>query len=167
MVFVVFNLVLTLDLVKTRAVLEALLNNTNIVNVTINFTIGSAVRGCVTSLVLDVHRPFHTHSRVIVGKRRNVIIHLASHTAVLVALSNGRLHVPGTRIFGNAVLGCAGGPRQHFAFRLNISTGSSPLTTVGMNVSTVYRLSFILSRPGTVTIVGGINSSGVVLRFRI
>ncbi len=164
-VFVVFGLVVALDMIGAGALMGAVLGGAGVIGIALGFAMRDTVENYVASLMLSLRQPFRANDHVLIDAHEGRVIRLTSRATVLMTLDGNHLRIPNSTVFKAVILNYTRNPQRRFDFALGVDADDDAEAAVALGRDTLRGLPFVLDDPSAEVRIEEVGDSNVVLRF--
>lgn len=164
-VFVVFGIVVALDMLGAGALMGAVLGGAGVVGIALGFAMRDTVENYVASLMLSLRQPFRANDWVVIDQHEGRVIRLTSRATILMTLDGNHLRIPNSAVFKAVILNYTRNPERRFDFTLGIDADDDPTAARHLGVDTLRGLDFVLDKPEPTARVEAVGDSNIVISF--
>ena len=164
-IFVVFGVVVALDMLGAAALMGAVLGGAGVVGIALGFAMRDTVENYVASLMLSVRQPFRANDYVVIDQHEGRVIRLTSRATILMTLDGNHLRIPNSTVFKAVILNYTRNPQRRFDFQLGVDADDDVEAARQLGRETLASLDFVLADPPPEVRIDHVGDSNVVLTF--
>ncbi len=164
-VFIIFGLVIALDMIGAGALLGAVLGGAGVIGVALGFAMRDTIENYVASLMLSLRQPFRANDHVMIDDLEGRIIRLTSRATVMMTLDGNHLRVPNSTVFKATILNYTTNPNRRFEFELGIDADDDPDAARALGRDTLTALPFVLDKPAPEGRAEEVGDSNIVIKY--
>ncbi|MGB3739498.1 MAG: mechanosensitive ion channel family protein [Pontixanthobacter sp.] len=164
-VFIIFGLVIALDMIGAGALLGAVLGGAGVIGVALGFAMRDTIENYVASLMLSLRQPFRANDHVLIDDLEGRIIRLTSRATVMMTLDGNHMRIPNSTVFKATILNYTTNPNRRFEFELGIDADDDPNAARRLGRNTLGALPFVLARPAPEARAEQVGDSNIVIKY--
>lgn len=165
LVFVLFGLVLALDILDATAVLGTILGAAGIVGLAIGFAVRDTVENYIASILLSIRQPFRPKDFVGIDGYEGHVIRLTSRATILMDKDGNHIRIPNSSVYKNNVINYTRNPERRFSFKLGIDADSNLHEALRLCITELEKLDFVLAEPAPAAWIDQVGDSNVILEL--
>jgi small-conductance mechanosensitive channel len=163
--FVIFGLVIALDMLGAGALLGAVLGGAGVLGIALGFAMRDMIENYVASLMLSLRQPFRPKDHVLIDSFEGRVIRLTSRATILMTLEGNHLRIPNSQVFKAVILNYSTNPQRRFDFELGIDSDDDPRPAMKCGIGALQALPFLLGEPEPKAHVRLVGDSNITLQF--
>ena len=164
-VFIVFGLVIALDMIGAGALLGAVLGGAGVIGIALGFAMRDTIENYVASLMLSLRQPFRANDHVMIDDLEGRIIRLTSRATVMMTLDGNHMRIPNSTVFKATILNFTTNPNRRFEFELGIDADDDPNAARRLGRETLGALPFVLDKPAPEARAEQVGDSNIVIKY--
>lgn len=161
--FVIFGIVIALDIVNATALLSTILGAAGIIGLALGFAVRDTVENFIASVMLSFRQPFRPNDTVEINGDTGKVIRLTSRATILLSFDGNHIRIPNASVFKSRIINYTQNAERRFMFSIMVERDTDLQATRAMVEKTVQDLPFILSEPAAQTWIEALHASGVEL----
>ena len=161
--FVIFGIVIALDIVNATALLSTILGAAGIIGLALGFAVRDTVENFIASVMLSFRQPFRPNDTVEINGDTGKVIRLTSRATILLSFDGNHIRIPNASVFKSRIINYTQNAERRFMFSIMVERDTDLQATRAMVEQTVQDLPFILSEPAAQTWIEALHASGVEL----
>jgi small-conductance mechanosensitive channel len=161
--FVIFGIVIALDIVNATALLSTILGAAGIIGLALGFAVRDTVENFIASVMLSFRQPFRPNDTVEINGDTGKVIRLTSRATILLSFDGNHIRIPNASVFKSRIINYTQNAERRFMFSIMVERDADLQATRAMVEQTVQDLPFILSEPAAQTWIEALHASGVEL----
>ncbi|KJZ18354.1 mechanosensitive ion channel domain-containing protein [Loktanella sp. S4079] len=161
--FVVFGIVIALDILNATALLSTILGAAGIIGLALGFAVRDTVENFIASVMLSIRQPFRPNDTVEINGDQGKVIRLTSRATILLSFDGNHIRIPNATVFGSRIINYTQNAERRFKFSIMIDRNADLGATRQLVCDTVQSLPFILSEPAADTWIEALHPAGVEL----
>ena len=161
--FVVFGIVIALDIVNATALLSTILGAAGIIGLALGFAVRDTVENFIASVMLSFRQPFRPNDTVEINGDTGKVIRLTSRATILLSFDGNHIRIPNSSVFKSRIINYTQNAERRFMFSVMVERDTDLQATRAMVEKTVQHLPFILSEPAAQTWIEALHAAGVEL----
>lgn len=161
--FVVFGLVLALDILNATALLSTILGAAGIIGLALGFAVRDTVENFIASVMLSFRQPFRPNDTVEINGDIGKVIRLTSRATILLSFDGNHIRIPNATVFKSRIINYTQNAERRFMFSVMVERDADLHATRTLAEETVQRLPFILSEPAAQSWIEALHPAGVEL----
>ncbi|KPF63041.1 mechanosensitive ion channel domain-containing protein [Porphyrobacter sp. AAP60] len=163
--FVIFGLVIALDMLGAGALLGAVLGGAGVLGIALGFAMRDMIENYVASLMLSLRQPFRPKDHVLIDSYEGRVIRLTSRATILMTLEGNHLRIPNSQVFKAVILNYSTNPQRRFDFELGIDSDDDPRPAMKCGIGALQALPFLLGEPEPKAHIRLVGDSNITLQF--
>ncbi|WP_394181177.1 mechanosensitive ion channel domain-containing protein [Yoonia maritima] len=161
--FVVFGIVIALDILNATALLSTILGAAGIIGLALGFAVRDTVENFIASVMLSIRQPFRPNDTVEINGDQGKVIRLTSRATILLSFDGNHIRIPNATVFNSRIINYTQNAERRFKFSIMVDRDSDLQATRNLIAQTVQSLPFILTEPAAETWIEALHPSGVEL----
>jgi small-conductance mechanosensitive channel len=161
--FVVFGIVIALDILNATALLSTILGAAGIIGLALGFAVRDTVENFIASVMLSFRQPFRPHDTVEINGDVGKVIRLTSRATILLSFDGNQIRIPNATVFKSRIINYSQNAERRFMFSVTVERDADLQETRTMIEETVQDLPFILTEPAAQTWIEALHPGGVEL----
>ncbi|MCU4652932.1 mechanosensitive ion channel [Roseibacterium sp. SDUM158016] len=161
--FIVFGVVLALDLLNLTALLGTILGAAGIVGLAIGFAVRDTVENFIASIMLSIRQPFRPKDLVEIEGETGHVIRLTSRATILLSLDGNHIRLPNATVFKSKIINYSRNDERRFTFLIGIDPGADIARAQEIVLAALTELPFVLDSPAPAVWVEGLGPSTIDL----
>lgn len=163
LIFVVFGIVVALDIVNATALLSTILGAAGIIGLAIGFAVRDTVENFIASVMLSFRQPFRPNDTVEINGDQGKVIRLTSRATILLSFDGNHIRIPNATVFKSRIINYSQHAERRFMFSIMVDRDADLQATRQLVAETVQGLPFVLAEPATQTWIEALHPAGVEL----
>ncbi len=163
--FVVFGVVIALDILNATALLGAVLGAAGVVGLALGFAVRDTVENFIASVLLSLRQPFRPNDFVEIDGDMGSVARLTSRATILISPDGNQIRIPNATVFKGRIVNYTRDPNRRFVFDLGVDADADLAGALAIAVSAIEVLPFILEDPPVSAWIEKVGDSNVVLTF--
>ena len=161
--FVVFGIVIALDILNATALLSTILGAAGIIGLALGFAVRDTVENFIASVMLSIRQPFRPNDTVEINGDQGKVIRLTSRATILLSFDGNHIRIPNATVFKSRIINYSQNAERRFMFSIMIDRDADLLAARNLIAQTVQSLPFILQEPAADTWIEALHPGGVEL----
>lgn len=161
--FVIFGIVIALDIVNATALLSTILGAAGIIGLALGFAVRDTVENFIASVMLSFRQPFRPNDTVEINGDIGKVIRLTSRATILLSFDGNHIRIPNATVFKSRIINYSQNAERRFMFSIMIEREADLQETRAMVSRTVQDLPFILGEPAAQTWIEALHPAGIEL----
>jgi small-conductance mechanosensitive channel len=161
--FVVFGIVIALDILNATALLSTILGAAGIIGLALGFAVRDTVENFIASVMLSFRQPFRPNDTVEINGDVGKVIRLTSRATILLSFDGNHIRIPNAAVFKSRIINYSQNAERRFMFSVTVERDADLQETRNMIEDTVQDLPFILTEPAAQTWIEALHPAGVEL----
>ena len=161
--FVIFGIVIALDIVNATALLSTILGAAGIIGLALGFAVRDTVENFIASVMLSFRQPFRPNDTVEINGDQGKVIRLTSRATILLSFDGNHIRIPNATVFKSRIINYTQNAERRFMFTITIGRDADLQAARSLMEETVQALPFILSEPAAQTWIEALHPAGVDL----
>ncbi|SFR47277.1 Small-conductance mechanosensitive channel [Yoonia tamlensis] len=161
--FVIFGIVIALDIVNATALLSTILGAAGIIGLALGFAVRDTVENFIASVMLSIRQPFRPNDTVEINGDQGKVIRLTSRATILLSFDGNHIRIPNATVFKSRIINFSQNAERRFKFSVMVDRDADLGATRSLVADTVQALPFTLSEPAADTWIEALHSAGVEL----
>jgi small-conductance mechanosensitive channel len=161
--FVIFGIVIALDIVNATALLSTILGAAGIIGLALGFAVRDTVENFIASVMLSIRQPFRPNDTVEINGDQGKVIRLTSRATILLSFDGNHIRIPNATVFKSRIINYSQNAERRFKFSITVDRDADLKATRGLVAETVQSLPFILSAPAADTWIDALHPEGIEL----
>ena len=161
--FVVFGIVIALDIVNATALLSTILGAAGIIGLALGFAVRDTVENFIASVMLSFRQPFRPNDTVEINGDIGKVIRLTSRATILLSFDGNHIRIPNATVFKSRIINYSQNAERRFMFSIMVDRDADLQATRSLVAQTVQRLPFIIGEPAAQTWIEALHPAGVEL----
>ncbi|MDP5085277.1 MAG: mechanosensitive ion channel [Yoonia sp.] len=162
-VFVIFGIVIALDIVNATALLSTILGAAGIIGLALGFAVRDTVENFIASVMLSFRQPFRPNDTVEINGDVGKVIRLTSRATILLSFDGNHIRIPNATVFKSRIINYTQNAERRFMFSITVERDADLQETRTLVEKTVQDLPFVLSEPAAQTWIEALLPGGVEL----
>ena len=162
--FVVFGIVIALDIVNATALLSTILGAAGIIDLALGFAVRDSVENFIASVMLSFRQPFRPNDTVEINGDIGKVIRLTSRATILLSFDGNHIRIPNATVFKSRIINYTQNAERRFLFTIMVERDADLYATRALIEETVQNLPFILAEPAAQTWIEALHPAGVELQ---
>lgn len=146
-VFVIFGIVIALDIMNATALLSTILGAAGIIGLAIGFAVRDTVENFIASVMLSFRQPFRPNDTVEINGDQGKVIRLTSRATILLSFDGNHIRIPNATVFKSRIINFSQNAERRFKFDLLVDRNSDLDRARALVVDTIQSLPFIVETP--------------------
>ena len=161
--FVIFGIVIALDIVNATALLSTILGAAGIIGLALGFAVRDTVENFIASVMLSIRQPFRPNDTVEINGDQGKVIRLTSRATILLSFDGNHIRIPNATVFKSRIINYSQNAERRFKFSIMVDRDADLQATRRLVTETVQGLPFVLSEPAADTWIEALHPSGIEL----
>ncbi|MDO6588641.1 mechanosensitive ion channel protein MscS [Loktanella sp. D2R18] len=161
--FVIFGIVIALDIVNATALLSTILGAAGIIGLALGFAVRDTVENFIASIMLSIRQPFRPNDTVEINGDQGKVIRLTSRATILLSFDGNHIRIPNATVFKSRIINFSQNAERRFKFAIMVERDADLKATRGLIADTVQALPFTLDEPAADTWIEALHPEGVEL----
>jgi small-conductance mechanosensitive channel len=161
--FVIFGIVIALDIVNATALLSTILGAAGIIGLALGFAVRDTVENFIASVMLSFRQPFRPNDTVEINGDQGKVIRLTSRATILLSFDGNHIRIPNATVFKSRIINYSQNTERRFKFDIMIERDADLQATRTLVAETVQNLPFVLAEPAAQTWIEALQPAGVEL----
>lgn len=161
--FVIFGIVIALDIVNATALLSTILGAAGIIGLALGFAVRDTVENFIASVMLSFRQPFRPNDTVEINGDVGKVIRLTSRATILLSFDGNHIRIPNATVFKSRIINYTQNAERRFMFSVMVERNADLYNTRALVGKTVQDLPFILTEPEASTWIEALHPAGVEL----
>lgn len=162
-VFVIFGIVIALDILNATALLSTILGAAGIIGLALGFAVRDTVENFIASVMLSFRQPFRPNDTVEINGDIGKVIRLTSRATVLLSFDGNHIRIPNASVFKSRIINYTQNAERRFMFSIMVERDADLQETRTIVANTVQNLPFVLTEPAAQTWIEALHPAGVEL----
>lgn len=162
-VFVIFGIVIALDILNATALLSTILGAAGIIGLALGFAVRDTVENFIASVMLSFRQPFRPNDTVEINGDVGKVIRLTSRATILLSFDGNHIRIPNATVFKSRIINYSQNAERRFMFSVTVERDADLLETRTLVEKTVQDLPFVLAEPAAQTWIEALHSAGIEL----
>ena len=162
--FVIFGVVIALDLLNATALLSTVLGAAGIIGLALGFAVRDTVENFIASVMLSMRQPFRPNDTVRIDGEEGKVIRLTSRATILLSYDGNHIRIPNATVFKSKIVNFSQNAERRFLFAIEVDRATDLQAARALAESTIAALPFTLAEPEPQCWIEALNPSGVDLR---
>lgn len=161
--FVIFGIVIALDIVNATALLSTILGAAGIIGLALGFAVRDTVENFIASVMLSFRQPFRPNDTVEINGDIGKVIRLTSRATILLSFDGNHIRIPNSSVFKSRIINYTQNAERRFMFSIMVERDTDLQAARTLVEKTVQDLPFILAEPAAQTWIEALQVAGVEL----
>ncbi|MEO0930583.1 MAG: mechanosensitive ion channel domain-containing protein, partial [Pseudomonadota bacterium] len=161
--FVVFGIVIALDIVNATALLSTILGAAGIIGLALGFAVRDTVENFIASVMLSFRQPFRPNDTVEINGDIGKVIRLTSRATILLSFDGNHIRIPNATVFKSRIINYTQNAERRFMFSVMVERDCDLQATRALVAQIVQDLPFVLEEPAAQTWIEALHPAGVEL----
>ncbi|HEV8034526.1 mechanosensitive ion channel family protein [Yoonia sp.] len=161
--FVIFGIVIALDILNATALLSTILGAAGIVGLALGFAVRDTVENFIASVMLSFRQPFRPNDTVEINGDIGKVIRLTSRATILLSFDGNHIRIPNSSVFKSRIINYTQNAERRFMFSIIVERDTDLQAARAMVEQTVQDLPFVLTEPAAQTWIEALHDSGIEL----
>ncbi|MDX8350193.1 mechanosensitive ion channel [Cognatiyoonia sp. IB215446] len=161
--FMVFGLVIALDILNATALLSTILGAAGIIGLALGFAVRDTVENFIASVMLSFRQPFRPNDTVEINGDIGKVIRLTSRATILLSFDGNHIRIPNATVFKSRIINYTQNAERRFMFSVTIERDADLYATRTLVEETVQNLPFVLGEPAAQSWIEALHPAGVEL----
>ncbi|MEL6838391.1 MAG: mechanosensitive ion channel domain-containing protein [Pseudomonadota bacterium] len=161
--FVVFGIVIALDIVNATALLSTILGAAGIIGLALGFAVRDTVENFIASVMLSFRQPFRPNDTVEINGDIGKVIRLTSRATILLSFDGNHIRIPNATVFKSRIINYTQNAERRFMFSVMVERDCDLQATRALVAQIVQDLPFVLEEPAAQTWIEALHTAGVEL----
>ncbi|WP_342070407.1 mechanosensitive ion channel domain-containing protein [Yoonia algicola] len=161
--FVIFGIVIALDIVNATALLSTILGAAGIIGLALGFAVRDTVENFIASVMLSFRQPFRPNDTVEINGDIGKVIRLTSRATILLSFDGNHIRIPNSSVFKSRIINYTQNAERRFMFSIMVERDTDLQAARTLVEQTVQDLPFILTEPAAQTWIEALHTAGVEL----
>ena len=162
-VFVIFGIVIALDILNATALLSTILGAAGIIGLALGFAVRDTVENFIASVMLSFRQPFRPNDTVEINGDVGKVIRLTSRATILLSFDGNHIRIPNATVFKSRIINFNQNAERRFMFSVMVERDADLLETRTLVEKTVQDLPFVLAEPAAQTWIEALHPAGIEL----
>jgi len=162
-VFVIFGIVIALDIMNATALLSTILGAAGIIGLALGFAVRDTVENFIASVMLSFRQPFRPNDTVEINGDVGKVIRLTSRATILLSFDGNHIRIPNATVFKSRIINFSQNVERRFMFSVMVEREADLQMTRDLVADTVQKLPFILTEPAAQTWIEEMHPAGIEL----
>ena len=162
-VFVIFGIVIALDILNATALLSTILGAAGIIGLALGFAVRDTVENFIASVMLSFRQPFRPNDTVEINGDVGKVIRLTSRATILLSFDGNHIRIPNATVFKSRIINFSQNAERRFMFSVMVERDADLLETRTLVEKTVQDLPFVLAEPAAQTWIEALHPAGIEL----
>ena len=162
-VFVIFGIVIALDILNATALLSTILGAAGIIGLALGFAVRDTVENFIASVMLSFRQPFRPNDTVEINGDVGKVIRLTSRATILLSFDGNHIRIPNATVFKSRIINFSQNAERRFMFSVMVERDADLLETRTLVEKTVQDLPFVLAEPAAQTWIEALHPAGTEL----
>lgn len=162
-VFVIFGIVIALDILNATALLSTILGAAGIIGLALGFAVRDTVENFIASVMLSFRQPFRPNDTVEINGDVGKVIRLTSRATILLSFDGNHIRIPNATVFKSRIINFSQNAERRFMFSVMVERDADLLETRTLVEKTVQDLPFVLTEPAAQTWIEALHPAGIEL----
>ena len=162
-VFVIFGIVIALDILNATALLSTILGAAGIIGLALGFAVRDTVENFIASVMLSFRQPFRPNDTVEINGDVGKVIRLTSRATILLSFDGNHIRIPNATVFKSRIINFSQNAERRFMFSVMVERDADLLETRALVEKTVQDLPFVLTEPAAQTWIEALHPAGIEL----
>ena len=161
--FVVFGIVIALDILDATALLSTILGAAGIIGLALGFAVRDTVENFIASVMLSFRQPFRPNDTVEINGDVGKVIRLTSRATILLSFDGNHIRIPNATVFKSRIINYSQNAERRFMFSIMVERDCDLHGTRLLVADKVQNLPFVLEEPAAQTWIEAMHPAGVEL----
>ncbi|MEM9855439.1 MAG: mechanosensitive ion channel family protein [Pseudomonadota bacterium] len=163
LIFVIFGLVLALDILGATALLSTILGAAGIIGLAVGFAVRDTVENFIASIMLSIRQPFRPNDAVEINGDEGLVIRLTSRATILLSFDGNHIRIPNATVFKSRIVNYSTNPERRFLFQIGVAPDADLAAMRHLAEDTIAALEFTLASPAPSVWTDRIGDGAVIL----
>jgi small-conductance mechanosensitive channel len=163
--FILFGLVVALNILDLTAVVGAVLGTAGIVGLAIGFGFKDIIENYLAGVLLSTRSPFTVNDFIQVGPDQGQVMRLTPRELVLMNMEGNHLRIPNSKVFNSIIYNFTRNPLRRFDFPVGVGSGEDLDAVAHTGCAALRGLKGVLGDPGPFMRVQELGDFCVQVRF--
>lgn len=160
-VFIIFGIVVALDILDASALLSTILGAAGIVGLAFGFAVRDTVENYIASILLSIRQPFRPNDTIEINGDEGKVIRLTSRATILLSFDGNHIRIPNATVFKSRIVNYTQNTERRFKFALIVEQNSDLAEAMEIARSTVQALPFVIDQPAASSWLGNVCKGGI------
>ncbi|WP_108816523.1 mechanosensitive ion channel domain-containing protein [Loktanella sp. Alg231-35] len=161
--FVIFGIVIALDIVNATALLSTILGAAGIIGLALGFAVRDTVENFIASVMLSFRQPFRPNDTVEINGDVGKVIRLTSRATILLSFDGNHIRIPNATVFKSRIINYSQNAERRFMFSIMVERDADLQAARSLVAATVQQLPFIIDEPAAQTWIEALHPEGIEL----
>ncbi len=161
--FLVFGLIVALDILNATALLTPILGAAGIVGLAIGFAVKDTVENFIASIMLSIRQPFRPNDAIEINGDEGKVIRLTSRATILLSYDGNHIRIPNSTVFKSRIVNFTRNAERRFQFEIGVASDADLTIVRDLAENTITQLPFVLGEPAPLVWIDRIGDGAVFL----